>query len=51
MNELKALYDTNKVFQLYVDKFARCYHLEVDEALGYSMVRLVSETYTPNKVC
>ena len=50
MNELKTLYDTNKVFQLYVDKFAKCYHLEVDEALCYSMVRSVSETYTPNKV-
>ena len=50
MNELRTLYDTNKMFQLYVDKFAFSYKLDVDEALGYRMVKLVSETYTPNKV-
>ncbi len=50
MNELKTLYDTNKEFQLYVDKFALSYNLDVTEALNYRMVKLVSATYTPNKV-
>ena len=50
MRDLKTLYDTNEVFQLYVDKFACSYHLGIEEALEYSMVRLVSECYTPNKV-
>lgn len=50
MNDLKTLYDTNEWFQLYVDKFAFSYHLDIEEALGYSMVKIVSKCYTPNKV-
>lgn len=50
MNDLRTLYDTNKMFQLYVNKFALSYQLNVDKALCYRMVKLVSATYTPNKV-
>ena len=50
MKDLKTLYNTNESFQLYVDKFANAYHLDVDDALTFSMVLSVSEAYTPNKV-
>ena len=50
MNDLRTLYDTNKMFQLYVNKFAFSYQLNVDKALCYRMVKLVSATYTPKKL-
>ena len=43
--DYKALYDENKDFKLYVDKYCKTYKCTVNEALGKMLVQMVGREY------
>ena len=43
--DYKALYDENKDFKLYVDKYCKTYKCTVNEALGKMLVQNVGIEY------
>ena len=42
---MQDLYNTNKDFREYVDKYCRTYHCTVEDALKHFVVQLVAEQY------
>lgn len=43
---MRSLYESNKRFREYVDRYAVCRGISVEEALTHKIVRIVGEEWT-----
>lgn len=43
--DLQKLYDSNKDFRTYVDKYTQSYHLSRSQAFDHLLVRIVAKYY------